>query len=137
MLAFLVETFWEIVKRVIPGNVKIPDWVDVMGSLAIGLLLAFDAKADLLALLGLQFNIPYLGIIITGLAISRGSNFMHDLIGSVSKIYQSKKNPPLTGEVLTISASEVPPNIDWGQGMPSNTEKVNPTAQESTHNTQI
>jgi hypothetical protein len=136
-LAFLVETIWEIVKRVIPAKIKIPDWLDVVGSMTVGLLLAFGAKADLVALLGFQLSIPYLGIIITGLAMSRGSNFMHDLFGSVSQIYQNKKNPPMADEDNTETISNKQPIDTTGLTPRPNYENFNPTAQESAHNIEI
>jgi hypothetical protein len=47
---------------------------------------------DFLAALGIPLQIPYLGMILTGILVSRGANFMHDLLGSVNAIYQSKKD---------------------------------------------
>jgi hypothetical protein len=130
-LAFLTETVWEIVKRLVPAKVKIPDSVDVFGSMAVGLLLAFGAKADLLAVLGVPLDVPYLGIIITGLAISRGSNFMHDLLGSVSQIYQDKKNPPLEEPPIVLDMMPADPTATIPR---PNYENFNPTAQQSAHN---
>jgi hypothetical protein len=46
----------------------------------VGILLAIAYHADLLALVGLVSPwSPYVGYIVTGLVIGRGSNFLHDL----------------------------------------------------------
>jgi hypothetical protein len=46
----------------------------------LGVLLAIAYHADLLALVGLVSPVsPYVGYVVTGLVIGRGSNFLHDL----------------------------------------------------------
>jgi hypothetical protein len=49
-------------------------------AMALGILLAIAYRADLLALVGLvsPFS-PFVGYVVTGLVIGRGSNFLHDL----------------------------------------------------------
>jgi hypothetical protein len=49
-------------------------------AMALGVLLALAYRADLLALVGLvsPFS-PFVGYVVTGLVIGRGSNFLHDL----------------------------------------------------------
>jgi hypothetical protein len=42
-------------------------------------------------LVGIPMAIPILGVILTGILISRGSSFMHDLIEKVNNIFQNSK----------------------------------------------
>jgi hypothetical protein len=49
-------------------------------AVVLGVLLAIAYQADLLALVGLVSPVsPYVGYVVTGLVIGRGSNFLHDL----------------------------------------------------------
>lgn len=58
-------------------------------SIAIGLGLAFAYQIDLVALaLGIDSQIPYMGIIITGIVISRGSNYVFDLWNHILEVKQ-------------------------------------------------
>lgn len=66
---------------------KEPKWQQV-ASLIIGELMAFGYAADLLALFGLDAKIPYLGIVMSGIVISRGSNYVFDLIKKLIKVAQ-------------------------------------------------
>ena len=46
----------------------------------VSLLLAFGMKADIFQMLGIEFSIKYVGIIITALIASGGSKVVHDFI---------------------------------------------------------
>ncbi|MEW8956185.1 hypothetical protein [Clostridium sp.] len=80
-LALLVESTWETLKMV---------WqeghfcIDKLGVLLIGLLVAFTTGIDIMKIIGInmKFNI---GIVFTGIILSRGSNFTHDLLVSLNK----------------------------------------------------
>lgn len=78
--AFLAEAIWETFKMVWQ-NGKIS--VDRIGSMAVGLLIAVGAGVDLFAMVGAPLQIPYVGMVLTGFLISRGSNFVHDLLAQV------------------------------------------------------
>lgn len=88
VIAFLVEATWETLKMVWQdGKVS----VDRVGALIIGLLLAIGTRLDLLAIVGIPIYIPYLGTVLTGLLISRGANFAHDIFETISSLYQGTK----------------------------------------------
>lgn len=81
VVSILAESIWETLKMTWQnGKVSI----DRIGALAVSLVLAVTTKLDLLALLGLETTIPYMGVILTGIIISRGSNFAHDLLVKVN-----------------------------------------------------
>lgn len=48
---------------------------------AVGIALAILYQTDLLAMLGLASPWPWVGWVVTGLLIGRGSNFIHDFAG--------------------------------------------------------
>ena len=47
---------------------------------ALGLLIAIAYRLDLIALFGFESTLPYLGNVLTGILLSRGSNYIFDLI---------------------------------------------------------
>lgn len=81
-LAVTVEAMVEYVKSIIKmvterdGKTLITQ----LSALAVSILLCFAAGADLYTVLGLQFHLPGVGIILTGIFASRGANYVSDLI---------------------------------------------------------
>ena len=53
-------------------------------TIVIGIGLAFAFDADMFVPLGLTVN-HYIGMVLTGIVMSRGSNYVSDLIGKISK----------------------------------------------------
>jgi len=103
ILALIGESIWETLKMTWQnGKVN----VDRIGALVIGLLLAIGSGTDLMAIAGVKLNIPYLGMILTGLLISRGANFVHDLISSINNLKENTKTVPI------ITTPEVPKEIN-------------------------
>lgn len=49
-------------------------------SLILGVFVAFAYKIDLLKLIGIESDMPYVGFVLTGVLFSRGSNYLHDVI---------------------------------------------------------
>lgn len=86
--ALLTEALWQTIKLL--KNVKKIN-KDVLGAIILGIIVAFAAKIDIFEILGIPIDIKYLGNILTGILISRGSNFIHDLLGNISESYQVRK----------------------------------------------
>ncbi len=80
--ALIGEAVWETVKMTWQAGKF--SW-DRMGALIIGVLVAIAGGIDLPKMVGVPFSIPFLGMILTGILISRGSNFMHDLLIKLQK----------------------------------------------------
>lgn len=81
IVSILAESIWETLKMTWQnGKVSI----DRIGALIVSLVLSLGTKMDLLALLGLETTIPYMGSFLTGIIVSRGSNFTHDLLTKVN-----------------------------------------------------
>jgi len=56
-----------------------------LAAIAVAVFLAIAANKDLYAMVGVTFTIPYVGLVLTGIAVSRGSNYLSDLL----KLFQS------------------------------------------------
>lgn len=77
IIALIAESVWETLKMTWQqGKVS----VDRIGALIVSLVICIGVKLDILGLLGINSNIPLLGVFLTGILISRGSNFIHDLL---------------------------------------------------------
>lgn len=55
-------------------------------SLILGVIISTSYKLDLPQHLGLESTIPYVGSVLTGILISRGSNYIFDLLNKISDI---------------------------------------------------
>lgn len=51
---------------------------------AFGVLVSVTYAIDLFELVGMTSHIPFVGMVLTGILISRGSNYMFDLIGKLT-----------------------------------------------------
>ena len=58
-------------------------------TIVLGIFLAIAAGADFLAASGLVFQIPYVGMVLTGIFFSRGSNYVSDFLMMIN----TKKTP--------------------------------------------
>lgn len=55
-----------------------------MITIAVGILLAFAFNADLFVPVGIEVN-HYIGMVLTGIIMSRGSNYVSDFIGKIGE----------------------------------------------------
>lgn len=83
LLAVFVEGF---IQYFVSNPEKKQPWLKYV-SAVIGVVVAIAYKADLIAILGLTSSLPYVGgyvgQVITGIIISRGSNYLNDFISRV------------------------------------------------------
>ena len=86
MLAFLIESLVEYFVGEIANHIPAVTpfkWLIMYVAAAVGVLAAFVYQIDLISMLsdflGVQQTSTTLGMVITGLAIGRGANFIHDL----------------------------------------------------------
>ncbi len=82
IVALIAESVWETLKMTWQQG-KI--CIDRIGALIVSLVICFGVRLDILSLLEVKSTIPYLGIILTSILISRGSNFIHDLLVKIGK----------------------------------------------------
>ncbi|KEI04660.1 hypothetical protein IRP63_09350 [Clostridium botulinum] len=89
IVAIVGEAVWENLKMIWQKGKLC---IDKVGSLIISIILALDTGIDILALSGIPTRIPYVGTILTGIVISRGANFTHDIVSAINNICQNSKN---------------------------------------------
>ena len=87
IVAILIEAVWENIKMVWQ-NGKFS--IDKIGSLVISILICILAKIDIFPIVNLSIMIPVIGSILTGIIVSRGANFVHDLFNKISGVKEVK-----------------------------------------------
>lgn len=86
--AIIIEGIVSYVKTFfVDGKIQ---W-QTMVALALGIVVALAYQVDLLASVGLTSAIPYIGSVLTGILISRGSNYIFDLIKLVGELIAKTK----------------------------------------------
>ena len=83
VLAILAESVWETLKMTWQKGKLC---LDRVGALVVSLVICIDIKLDMLTLLGIKTTIPFIGIVLTAILISRGSNFLHDLLERIGQV---------------------------------------------------
>lgn len=87
VLAMVGEAVWETLKMLWQeGKVS----VDKVGALVVSLVITLGTNINIMPLLGLSLQWNLLGAILTAILISRGSNFIHDLLGKISNVKLDK-----------------------------------------------
>lgn len=82
VIAILVEAIWENLKMVWQkGKFN----VNMIGSLTLGILICILAKANIFTYVGIELSINVIGYILTGVIVSRGANFVNDLLSKVGR----------------------------------------------------
>lgn len=80
MFAILVEAIIEIVSSVVgDGGIN----MKVLTSIIISVALTVAFGLDALAMFGFVSPVPVMGSVLTGIVISRGSNFVSDLFSKL------------------------------------------------------
>ena len=83
VLAILAESVWETLKMTWQeGKASI----DKIGALVVSIVITFGTGIDIMPMLGLSMKWGILGSILTAILISRGSNFIHELVSKVSNV---------------------------------------------------
>lgn len=109
VMAFTVVSIWDIIKSFRKDNEI--DWSSI-GTAILGIVLSLLAQLDVFSLVGITFVVPFVGQILTGFFISKGSNYIFDFITSILNLLAGKKSEEsvesTTGEkqVLTESTEE-------------------------------
>lgn len=81
ILAITIEALVEYVKELIKGEMR---WAQI-GAIAAAVFLAVAAGADMYVMLGVDFKIPVVGMVLTGILLSRGANYISDFMGKIQK----------------------------------------------------
>ena len=81
ILAITVEAlveYYKIIFNTVAGRITVNK--TQIGAIAVAILLAVGAQIDLFKILGITFVIPYLGVVLTGIIFSRGSNYVASFV---------------------------------------------------------
>ncbi len=81
--ALLAESVWETSKLAWQKGKMNPN---VIGALTVGIIIAVGAHLNICTVVGINFSYPMIGEILTGILLSRGSNFIHDLFNIAQRV---------------------------------------------------
>lgn len=94
----IIETLTENLKNNIPW-LEQSKTVTMLLTVALGVLISINYNTDIFAAMGLVGKIPYVGMVLTGVLMAGGSNFMFDVIkriqGTQSDVKKLEASPPL------------------------------------------
>ena len=83
IFAILIEAIITYVKEFfVNGSFS---W-ELLASISLGIIIAIAYNLDIPAYFNLNSQIPYLGCVLTGVLLSRGSNYAYDLLGKLTNI---------------------------------------------------
>jgi len=81
-----LEAVWETAKMFWQsGRANI----DRIGAAVLGVFLCLAGGVDLFLIIGVPLEFSYAGMVLSGLLISRGANFIHDFLTSVAKLKET------------------------------------------------
>ena len=82
VLAITVEALVQYGKNIgaMALNQEYKTFATQLAAIVLAVLVCLATGADLYSLLGVSFAVPWLGILLTGVVISRGSNYASDFI---------------------------------------------------------
>ena len=87
LMAIVIEGVITYIKEIFVNKNLM--WQQLLG-IVLGIVVAIGYNADLFALFGLTSTIPLLGCVLTGVLLSRGSNYIFDLVKQLQG-YQTKE----------------------------------------------
>lgn len=117
-LAIIVEALVQYAKTVITmlENKQYKTFGTQLAAILIAVFICFAAGADIFALMGISFSVHWLGTLLTGIVISRGSNYASDLIKRLQTpdigeiVLEDVIGVADAGGKAEIQTSGVPPN---------------------------
>ena len=83
LLAIITEQTTDIIKQAVP---QIRNGYSRLVSIAIGVLLCVSTRMGVLVELNVPVIYPVVDYVLTGLLISRGSNFLHSLVTLLASV---------------------------------------------------
>lgn len=88
VMSILVEALVEYGKTIITavGNKEYKTAGTQLTAIVLAVLLCFSVSADIFTALGINFAIPGLGTLLTGIFASRGSNYVSDIVKKIQSI---------------------------------------------------
>ena len=83
--AVLVESIINIIQNIQDKETSWKYWASLVLGLLAGALIAYNWDLDLFRIVGLSAGkLPWVGAVLTGIVLSRGSNAVSDLLGLIN-----------------------------------------------------
>lgn len=89
IMSFVTVSIYDIIKSFYKDN-KID--IHAIITAILGIILSLAAGLDAFTLVGINFAVPFIGQILTGLVISKGSNYVYDFITKAISLLNGKVN---------------------------------------------
>lgn len=83
----------------------------ILGSMLLGIGCALTFGVDLFAVAGVEAQVPYIGQVLTGVLLSRGSNYVYDLLKQLTNA-----KTEVASLELAADETEVENHEDGGEG---------------------
>jgi len=108
IFAILVEA---LINMTLGDVTACPGWVKKVASIVLGIGVCIVYKVGLIALLGVEGGIPVVDYVATGIIISRGSNFLSDLLTRIKggNATTTVTTTPTSPASLTTTITETTP----------------------------
>lgn len=87
VVAIIIESAVETFNTLFKANGKLS--YKKIGAILLSIIVCICAKLDLLSILGVTMVVPYVGEIVTGLVVSRGSSIVNSLIEKLTQLRSS------------------------------------------------
>ncbi len=100
----LIEYAKTVGKAVSDGQWKL--FATQVASIVIGVLLCLAVGADVYAALGVDFALPWIGTVLTGVFASRGSNYISDLAKRLQTVLSSSSVTQTIDSITTSVTKE-------------------------------
>lgn len=88
VVAIIIESAIETFNTLFKENGKLS--YKKIGAITLSIVVCACAKLDLFSLLGITMAVPYVGEIVTGLVVSRGSGVVNTIIEKLAQLRSSK-----------------------------------------------
>jgi mannose/fructose/N-acetylgalactosamine-specific phosphotransferase system component IIC len=83
VIAATLEAIWETMKMFWQEGKANPDRI---GAAVLGIFLCLAAGVDFFEMVQIPLSVPMAGMILSGLLVSRGANFIHDLLATINNL---------------------------------------------------
>lgn len=90
VISATLEALWETTKMFWQdGKANI----DRLGAAILGIFLCLAAGVDFFEIVQIPLDVPMSGMVLSGLLVSRGANFIHDFLTAIEKLRTNANTP--------------------------------------------
>jgi hypothetical protein len=113
LILFILAVLVEAIVSLTLGDVPVPGWAKKVASMILGVVFCVLWKVGLIAMLGVEGGIPVVDYVATGIIISRGSNYLNDLLTRVkgSNVTQTTTTTPIMPDSSTTTTTKTTPTV--------------------------